>query len=463
MFRGKIRHIHFVGIGGTGMNGIAEVLLNQGFAVTGSDLRAGPSVRRLRRLGATVHIGHAPENLGPAQVVVKSTAVKDDNPEVVAARERSIPVIPRAEMLAELMRMKYGIAVAGTHGKTTTTSMLAVTLAHAELDPTIVIGGRLNAIGSNARLGQGDFLVAEADESDGSFMYLSPTVAVVTNIDPEHLDHYGSFEALKETFVAFANKVPFFGFVVVCLDHPVVQDLLPRMRKRVVTYGMSRQADLRGEDIRHEGLITRFRVFWKGEELGEVELHMPGDHNVANALATIATGLELDLPFAQLRAAVASFDGVERRFTVRAEIGDTLIVDDYGHHPVEIEATLEGARQAFPDRRIVGVFQPHRYSRVLELEQDFCRAFNSADHVVVCPIYAAGEDPVEGLDQHSLAAGLRSHGHRSVKPVDDLDQALAHLLEIGEPGDLVITLGAGNVNTLCERLAEAIAPTGAPG
>ena len=456
MFRGKIRHIHFVGIGGTGMNGIAEVLLNQGFEVSGSDLRAGPSVRRLRSLGATVHIGHAPENLGQAQVVVKSTAVKDDNAEVVAAREQQIPVIPRAEMLAELMRMKYGIAVAGTHGKTTTTSMLAVTLGQAGLDPTIVIGGRLNAIGSNARLGQGDFLVAEADESDGSFMYLSPTVAVVTNIDPEHLDHYGDFETLKETFVAFANKVPFFGFVVVCLDHPVVQDLLPRLRKRVVTYGVSRQADLRGEDIRHEGLVTRFRVVWKGEELGEFELNMPGDHNVANALATIATGLELDLSFEQIRAAIAGFDGVERRFTVRADVDDTLIVDDYGHHPVEIEATLEGARQAFPERRIIGVFQPHRYSRVAELEHDFCRAFNSADHVVVCPIYAAGEQPVEGLDQHSLAAGLRSHGHRSVKPVDDLDQALAHLLELRQPGDLVITLGAGNVNTLCERLAEAI-------
>ena len=458
MFRGKIRHIHFVGIGGTGMNGIAEVLLNPGFSVTGSDLRAGPSVRRLRRLGATVHIGHAPENLGEAQVVVKSTAVKDDNPEVAAARERQIPVIPRAEMLAELMRMKYGIAVAGTHGKTTTTSMLAVTLAHAQLDPTIVIGGRLNAIGSNARLGQGDFLVAEADESDGSFMYLSPTVAVVTNIDPEHLDHYGDFETLKQTFVAFANKVPFFGFVVVCLDHPVVQDLLPQLRKRVVTYGMSRQADLRGEDIRHEGLVTRFRVFWKGEELGEVELHMPGDHNVANALATIATGLELDLPFEQIRDAVSSFDGVERRFTVRARVGESLIIDDYGHHPVEIEATLEGARLAFPDRRIVAVFQPHRYSRVSELEHDFCRAFNSADHVLVCPVYAAGEKPIEGLDQEHLAAGLRSHGHRSVKPVEDLDQALAHLVEVHQDGDLVITLGAGNVNTLCERLAEAITP-----
>ncbi|MCP4804099.1 MAG: UDP-N-acetylmuramate--L-alanine ligase [Proteobacteria bacterium] len=457
MFRGKVRQIHFIGIGGSGMNGIAEVLLNLGFSVSGSDLRVSANVRRLRKLGAVVHIGHAPENLGDADVVVRSTAVGSENAEVRAAIARHTPVIPRAEMLAELMRMKYGVAVAGTHGKTTSTSMLAKILGEGGLDPTIVIGGKLDAIGSNARLGKGDFLVAEADESDGSFMYLAPTVAVITNVDPEHLDHYGDFETLKDTFVAFANKVPFFGFAVVCLDHPVVQDLLPRLKRRLITYGLSRQAEVRAGEVIADGLTTRFTVLHKDVELGEVTMAMPGRHNVQNALAAIATALELDIPFAQIQAALNGFTGVQRRFTVRGDVGGVLIVDDYGHHPVEIEATLQGARDGFPDRRIVAVFQPHRYSRVQDLELDFCRAFNRADHVLVCPIYTAGEAPVEGLDSHRLADGLRSHGHRSVHAVDDLDEALTHLREITAEGDLVLTLGAGNVNTLCERLGEALA------
>ena len=453
MFRGKVRQIHFVGIGGTGMNGIAEVLLNLGFQVSGSDLRAGASVQRLRRLGATVHIGHAAENIEGADVVVKSTAVGLDNVEVREAALRHIPVIRRAEMLAELMRMKYGVAVAGTHGKTTTTSMLATVMGEAGLDPTIVIGGKLNAIDSNARMGEGDFLVAEADESDGSFMVLSPTVAVITNIDPEHLDHYGSFETLKETFVAFANKVPFFGFAVVCVDHPVVQEILPRLNRRVITYGTSRQADLRAENVRRDGLTTVFDVARGDEVLGPVTLRMPGEHNVLNALATLATALELDIPFEAAARGVGAFDGVQRRFTVRADVDGVLIVDDYGHHPVEIAATLQGAREGFPGRRVIGVFQPHRYSRIRDLHSDFCRAFNAADHVVVTPVYAAGEEAIELPD---MAEGLVAHGHRSVQSVADLDGAVQHLLQMVQPGDIVITLGAGNVNRVCDDLAAAL-------
>ena len=457
MFRGKVRQIHFVGIGGAGMNGIAEVLLNLGFEVSGSDLRVSANVRRLRRLGATVHIGHAPENLGEADVVVKSTAVGIENPEVRAALAQLVPVIPRAEMLAELMRMKYGIAVAGTHGKTTTTSMLARVLGEGGLDPTIVIGGKLEAIDSYAKLGGGEFLVAEADESDGSFMYLAPTVAVITNVDPEHLDHYGDFQTLKDTFVAFANKVPFFGFGVVCLDHPVVQELLPLLRRRIVTYGLSRQAGIRADELVADGIETRFAVLRGDVELGRIAMNMPGEHNVQNALAAIATGLELDIPFERIAAALDGFSGVDRRFTVRADVGGVLIVDDYAHHPVEIEATLSGARKGFPERRIVAVFQPHRYSRVQDLEADFCRAFNRADHVVVCPIHAAGEAPIEGFDSERLADGLRAHGHRSVHPVDSLEAALAHLADVTTSGDLVITLGAGTVNTLCDGLSEKLA------
>ncbi len=457
MFRGVVRQIHFVGIGGSGMCGIAEVLLNLGYTVTGSDLAAGAAVRRLRRLGAEIAIGHAPENLGDADVLVRSTAVGGDNPEVRAALSRQIPVIPRAEMLAELMRMKQGIAVAGTHGKTTTTSLLATVLAEAGLDPTIVIGGVLDAIGTNARLGQGELLVAEADESDGSFMLLAPTFALITNIDPEHMEHYGSFERLVDTFVDFANKVPFYGFTVACMDHPVVQELLPRLRKRVVTYGLSRQAAYRAASLEHHTDTTRFRVLRGEEDLGEVVLNMPGRHNALNALAAFACAHELDIPAEVIRRGLAGFSGVGRRFTIRGEAGGVTVVDDYGHHPVEIRATLEGARGGWGrESRIIAVFQPHRYSRVRDLGADFCRAFNAADHVVVCPIYAAGEAPIEGLDQRLLADGLRAHGHRSVREVQDLEQAREHLLELLRPGDMVITLGAGDVNSLCEPLLTAL-------
>ena len=452
MFRGKVRQIHFVGIGGIGMSGIAEVLLNLGYSVTGSDMKEGASVRRLRKLGAKVFIGHAPENLAGSDVLVKSTAVHMDNPEVRAALDAHVPVIRRAEMLAELMRMKHGRAVAGTHGKTTTTSMLATVAAEAGLDPTVVIGGRLNAIGTNARLGQGEWLVAEADESDGSFLHLDPTVAVVTNIDPEHLEHYGSMETLVDTFVTFANKVPFYGFAVVCLDHPVIQDLLPQLRRRVVTYGLNRQADYRAEDLSFSGLTTRFSVHRGSERLGEVELDMPGTHNVQNALATIAAAMEMDVPFDVVARGVQAFAGVERRFSVRGEVGQTIVVDDYGHHPVEIAATLEGAEAGFPDRKVVAVFQPHRFTRVRDLHADFCRCFNRADHVVVCPVYAAGEDPIEGIDHHSLLDGIKRHGHRSAVAVDSLEEAVVHLKEVLDEKAIVVTLGAGNVNQVCAEL-----------
>ncbi len=460
MFRGKVRQVHFVGIGGTGMSGIAEVLLNMGFAVTGSDLAAGEAVQRLRGLGAQVCIGHREENVAGADVVVRSTAVRAENVEIVAAARHGIPVIPRAEMLAELMRMKYGLAMAGTHGKTTVTSMLATVLHAAGLDPTVIIGGRLDRFGSNAQLGAGPYLVAEADESDGSFMLLAPTVAVVTNVDPEHLGHYGSFEKLVETFVAFTNKVPFFGYAVLCLDHPVVQRMLPQVRRRVVTYGLSVQADYRGEELEYSAFNSRFAV-WRGQDrLGEVRLAMPGVHNVSNALAALATAVELDIPFQVAAQALEGFTGVQRRFTWCGEVAGRLVVDDYGHHPEEIMATLAAARGGFPERRLVAVFQPHRYSRVAQLQDEFARCFNQADEVVVCPIYRAGEAPVPGLDQHSLADAIRACGHRGVVAVDGLDQAVDHLLTSSRPGDLVMTLGAGDVNTVCRGLLDGLGADG---
>ncbi len=456
MFRGKVRQVHFVGIGGTGMCGIAEVLLNMGFEVSGSDLREGEVVERLRALGARVAIGHAAENVAGADVLVRSTAVKQDNVEIQAANLLAVPVIRRAEMLAELMRMKHGLAAAGTHGKTTVTSMLATCLHAAGLDPTVIIGGRLDRFGSNAQHGLGPYLVAEADESDGSFMLLAPTVAVVTNVDPEHLDHYGSFDKLVDTFVDFANKVPFYGYAVLCLDHPVVQEMLPRVRRRVVTYGLSVQADYRGEELSYSAFDSRFAVWRGSERLGEVNLGMPGVHNVRNALASVATAVELDIPFDTAAAALEGFSGVQRRFTLRGEAAGRLVVDDYGHHPEEITATLAAARRGFADRRIVAVFQPHRFSRLARLRAEFARCFNQADEVVVCPVYRAGEAPVAGLDQHSVAAEIRAHGHRNVCAVDGLDEAVEHLVATGGAGDIVLTLGAGDVNRVCRDLLERL-------
>jgi UDP-N-acetylmuramate--alanine ligase len=456
----KIRTIHFVGVGGIGMCGIAELLHNQGYRVTGSDLREGATVARLRALGVPVAIGHDARHVGEADVLVYSSAVRRDNPELAAAARRKIPVIPRAEMLAELMRLKDGIAVAGTHGKTTTTSLVAHVLDAAGLDPTAVIGGRVLAPGADptgARLGRGDLLVAEADESDGSFLRLTPVIAVVTNIDPEHLDHYGSFEAVQDAFVAFANRVPFWGVAVLCLDHPGVQAVLPRMSRRTTTYGFASQADLRAVDVVHEGGGMRFGVTRRGAgPLGEVRLRLPGRHNVQNALATLAVALELDVPFARAAQALASFMGIERRFETKGSMRGVRVVDDYGHHPAEIRATLAAARALHPGR-IVVVFQPHRYTRTRDLFDDFTTCFNDADRLIVTSIYAAGEDKIPGVESASLVEAVRAHGHRDARFVAELDGVLEALPRELEAGDLVVTLGAGNVSGLGPRLLEALA------
>ncbi len=444
----RYRHIHFVGIGGIGMSGIAEILLNLGYTVSGSDQKRSDTIERLERLGAKVFIGHAPANVEGAHVVVYSSAVARENPEVLSARERQIPVIPRAEMLAELMRMKYGIAVAGTHGKTTTTSMVGTVLAEGRLDPTIVVGGRVLSLDTNARLGQGEHLVAEADESDGSFLKLSPTVAVVTTIDAEHLDHYGTLEAVCDAFVAFLNKVPFYGADIVCLDQPNIQRLLPRLEKRVITYGLDSPADLVARRVQLAGLTSRFEVVLRGESLGECTLRVPGRHNVANALAAIAVGLDLEIPFVTVQKALAAFAGVQRRFQVRGTVAGVTVVDDYGHHPAEIRATLAAAKAGF-DGRVVAVFQPHRYTRTFHLRDEFVTAFNQADVLVLMDIYAAGEAPIDGVTAADLAERIRAHGHRHVTYLGgDRARLLDHLCDITRPGDLVLTLGAGDVGQL---------------
>ena len=452
MFRGKVQVIHFIGIGGIGMSGIAEVLLNLGFTVTGSDLAEGASVTRLRGLGAEVFIGHGAANVGRADVVVRSTAVSDRNVEVRAAIDAGVPVIRRAEMLAELMRLKYGLAVAGTHGKTTTTSMLATCLAAGGLDPTVVIGGRLDALGgTNATLGAGEYLVAEADESDGTFNELAPTVTVVTNIDPEHLDHHGTLEQLEAEFARFANRVPFYGFSVLCLDHPRVSALIPKVRRRVVTYGFARHADVRCSNVAVDGLRTRFTVSRGDVALGEITLGMPGRHNVSNATGAVAAALELSIPFPVLQQALEGFTGVQRRFTLVGERRGAVLVDDYAHHPVEIEATLEAAETAYPERKIIAVFQPHRFTRVRDLWDDFAACFNRADEVVVCPVYPAGEEPIDGVDHEALATAMRERGHRGTRVAASLDDAVAMLADVG-PNDIVIALGAGSVNRVVKDL-----------
>lgn len=445
VFPKRVQRVHFVGIGGIGMSGIAEVLLNLGYHVSGSDLRKSPTTRRLEELGGQVDIGHAAEHVRGADVVVISSAVSDENSEVQAAREDAIPVIPRAEMLAELMRLKFGIAVSGTHGKTTTTSLLACILAEAGLDPTVVIGGKVNSLGSNARLGQGDYMVAEADESDGSFLKLSPTIAVVTNIDAEHMEHYGSMQRLEEAFLSFVNKTPFYGLVVACLDHPTVQGLLPSVRKRYVTYGLSAQADFSARDVKFEGPSARFELMVRGAPAGPMTLNMPGDHNVLNALATVAVAEELEIPLEVTSRALARFEGVQRRFTVKGERDGILVVDDYGHHPAEITTTLAGARRSYGERRVVAVFQPHRFTRVRDLAEEFVQSFNDADLVLVSDIYPAGEPPLPGIAAEPLAESIRKHGHKGVHYVGSLQDTLTALHELAASGDLVITLGAGNI------------------
>jgi UDP-N-acetylmuramate--alanine ligase len=451
----KIQHIHFVGIGGIGMSGIAEVLHNLGYHISGSDLKETEVTRRLQTLGCEISYGHRKENVKEADVVVVSSAIRNGNPEVEVAEQRLIPVIPRAEMLAELMRMKYGVAIAGTHGKTTTTSLIATVLAAGGLDPTVVIGGRLNSIGSNARLGQGEYLVAEADESDGSFLRLMPTIAVVTNIDPEHLDYYHGIEEIKETFLGFLDKIPFYGLAVLCLDHPNIQSLIPKLKKRFITYGLTTQADFQAKEIVFEGLSTSFDVIYHHREIGRLKIRMPGLHNVYNSLATLATAFELDIPFKTVQETLRDFSGIQRRFQIKGEKKGILIVDDYGHHPVEIMATLKAARSGW-ERRIVAVFQPHRYTRTQALFHEFLTAFNDANVLILTDIYPAGEDRIEGVETKALFEGIREYGHKDVTYIPDKKEIVDHLLRIISRGDLVITLGAGDIWQVSDELVKRL-------
>jgi UDP-N-acetylmuramate--alanine ligase len=444
VFRG-ITRIHFVGIGGIGMSGIAELLINLGFAITGSDIADSDAVQRLRSMGATIHIGHQSKNVGDAQVVVYSSAVGLDNPECIDAKERGLPVIPRAEMLAELMRMKFSIAIAGTHGKTTTTSMLATVLAMAEKDPTAIIGGRLDMFGSNARLGEGEILVAEADESDRSFLKLAPIVAVVTNIEEEHMDCYRDIDDILDTYVQFLNKVPFFGFDMVCLDDANIQQILPQLHRKVLTYGSHTQALYRYTKPEFIGLNTRFRAHRGRKVLGEVTLGVPGKHNCLNALATIGTALELGIDFEVIRKGLAAFKGVQRRCHIRGEKNGITIMDDYGHHPTEIRMTLQGIKNGFPDRRIVAVFQPHRYTRTRDLFEEFVTSFYDASRLYITEIYPASEKPIEGISAHALFEEIKNHGYREVFYVENKEDIPETIVGNLKEGDLVIFLGAGDI------------------
>jgi UDP-N-acetylmuramate--alanine ligase len=447
----KFRRIHFVGIGGIGMSGIAEVLLTLGYTVSGSDAKSSPITERLQSLGAQISEGHSAENVRGANVIVVSAAISRDNPELVEAALLKIPAIPRAEMLAELMRLKYGIAIAGAHGKTTTTSMIASVLAAADLDPTFVVGGRVNHAGTTARLGKGDYMVVEADESDRSFLLLSPVVAVVTNIDREHLDHYSSLEEIQEVFAQFVNRVPFYGAAVLCIDDPNVRAILPQIHRTAITYGISPDADLAISEIELEGLGSRFRLTHRGQDLGLFALHgPPGLHNVLNAAAAVAVGLYLDLAPARIREGLSAFTGVGRRFEVKAVVGGITVIDDYGHHPAEIRATLEAARGY---KRLLVLFQPHRYTRTKYLWQDFCHAFDRADLLVLADIYAASEAPIPGVTSEALAAAIRAEGHTHVLFRSTLQEGIDALLSAARPGDAILTIGAGNVGRAADELA----------
>jgi UDP-N-acetylmuramate--alanine ligase len=454
---GKTKHIHFVGVGGIGMSGIAELLLNLGYEVSGSDLKESAVTARLSQLGGRIYSGHDTRNIEGADVVVYSSAVSKDNPEILEARERYIPVIPRAEMLAELMRLKFGIAVAGAHGKTTTTSMVASILMHGNLDPTVVIGGRLDIWGgSNAKLGQGEILVAESDESDGSFMILSPTIAVVTNIDHEHLDHYGSIEAIRQAFIDFINKIPFYGLAVLCLDNEEIQGIMPHLNKRYLSYGMSSQADLRARDVVRGTLQTEFELIYQNQSLGRVTVGKPGTHNVLNALAAIGVGLELSVSLEDIKKGLVNLGGLARRFQIKGEKAGILVLDDYGHHPTEIVSTLETARTSWPDRRLIVVFQPHRYTRTKLLYERFVIAFNDADVLIVAPLYSAGERPIEGVDSEWLYRGIKDHGHKEVILCKDQDDTVRTLMGILTRGDVLMTLGAGDIYHLGESVLEQL-------
>jgi UDP-N-acetylmuramate--alanine ligase len=455
--------LHFVGVGGIGMSGIAEVLHNLGYRVQGSDLADGANVRRLVELGIPVAIGHDAGNLGAAEVVVTSSAVKSDNPEVVAARARRLPVVRRAEMLAELMRLKWSLAIAGTHGKTTTTSMIGTLLEMAQLDPTVINGGIINAYGTNTRLGAGDWMVVEADESDGTFTRLPSTIAIVTNVDPEHLDFYGSFDSLRQAFETFVGNIPFYGFAALCIDHPVVQGMIPGLSdRRVLTYGFSPQADIRAVDIRlgHDGArfdaIVSDALSDRGRTITELFLPMFGQHNVQNSLAAVAVAEGMGLGDEALRTALGSFRGVKRRFTKTGEWNGVAVIDDYGHHPVEIAAVLRAAR-TIVEGNVIAVVQPHRYTRVSHLFDGFCTCFNDADIVLVADVYAAGEAPIEGVSREAIVAGLTKRGHRNVRPLDDPADLASLVRELAKPGDIVVCLGAGSITNWANSLPRELA------
>jgi len=452
----KKHRVHFVGIGGIGMSGIAEVLLNLGYSVTGSDVRESEATQRLQSLGAQVFMGHRETNLsGDPSVVVISTAVKFTNSEVLEARRRNIPVIPRAEMLAELMRMKYGVAVAGSHGKTTTTSMIAAVLSAAGLDPTMVIGGRVRSLGSNAKLGQGEILVAEADESDGTFLLLSPTIAVVTNIDREHMDFYQTMDRLVESFLAFINKVPFYGLAILCLDHPNVRALLPKVKKRFVTYGLSPEADFCARDLQTSAMEVQFSVMHRSTQMGRLRLRLPGRHSATNALAAVAVARELEIPFSKIVEALGSFTGIHRRFEIKGEPRGILVIDDYGHHPVEIQATVQAIRDSWK-RPLTVIFQPHRYSRTRDLFDDFLTAFEGADRLILTEVYPAGEEAIAGISGEALYQAVKRRGHLEVGFVPDKRAIARQLVPKLNAGDIVLTLGAGDVYKVGEELVEAL-------
>ena len=459
MLLGKTKKIHFVGIGGSGMSGIAEVLINQEYEVSGSDKSETSVTTHLKSLGAKIFFNHAPENIDGAQVVVMSSAIDPSNPEITRAKETMVPVIPRAEMLAELMRMKYGIAIAGTHGKTTTTSLVSTVLAGGELDPTVIIGGRLKNTGSHAKLGQSKFLVAEADESDGSFMRLSPSIAVVTTLDEEHMDFYKTLENMKDTFLQFINKIPFYGSAILCLDDPNIQSLIPYVEKRFITYGLSSQADYTARNISIDGLKTYFNVFRFGKDLGRIRSGALGQHNVLNTLAAVAVGIELDLDFKTIADSLLQFEGVQRRFEIVSQSGELILVDDYGHHPVEIKASLKTAKEVWPSSRLIIIFQPHRYSRTKLLMKDFWSAFNDADYLFVMDIFSAGESPLGRLHANDIVEGARECGHKNAKYIKNKNELNKQLDRLIKPGDVLMTLGAGDVwnlgrDFLVARLSE---------
>jgi len=450
-------HIHFVGIGGIGMSGIAELLLNLGHQVSGSDIQESEITRRLETLGATISYTHQPEQVAGADAVVVSSAIDSDNPEVAAANiDYHIPVIRRAEMLAELMRLKYAVLVAGAHGKTTTTSMVGTVMAEGGLDPTVIIGGRLNAWGTNAKLGQGDFVVAEADESDGTFLLYSPTISLVTNIDTEHLDFYKDLDQIKETFLEFINQVPFYGLNILCLEDENIQSLLPRIKKRVVTYGFSAQADFQARDLAFDGLHVSYRAFYHEQELGKVNLPIPGRHNALNSLAAVAVGHELEIPFSAICRGLQEMTGVQRRFQIKGEVNGVTVIDDYGHHPTEIKAVLKTMALSFPGQRRFVLFQPHRYTRTHALFEDFTTAFYQSDVLIVTDIYAASEQAIPGVHAEKLTVAIQEHGHGNVRYIPDHLALAPSLAEEVRQGDVVLTLGAGNIWLTGEALLEKL-------